>query len=102
MRLRRRYVVFEIVDGNLNIRQTLAWLCEELQADHREIRTVIYDENLGKGILFCSHRLLDELREKIAERGVPMKIIGVSGTMRAAKRKFFGPEGEGGVAGSCR
>ncbi|MEM3452466.1 MAG: hypothetical protein QW835_02425 [Candidatus Hadarchaeum sp.] len=102
MRIRRRYVVFEVVDGNLNIGQTLAWLYKELRADQREIRTIIYEASFGKGILFCSHRLLDGLRKKIAERGIPIKIIGVSGTIRAAKRKFWGPQGENGAAGSCR
>lgn len=98
MRSRRRYVVFEVLEDNLTIEQTVARLCEELRADQGEIRTIVYDTNFGRGILFCPHYLLNELKEKIAEKGSKLRIIGVSGTIRAAKRKFWVSQGDGGLA----
>ncbi|MGC8816458.1 MAG: hypothetical protein ACP5PX_01375 [Candidatus Hadarchaeum sp.] len=88
MRCRRRYVVFEVVDGHLNLDQTVVLLRKELRANQNGVRTVFYDVDSGRGILFCRHHLLDELKKRIVERGIPMRVVGVSGTIRTAKRKF--------------
>lgn len=87
MKCRRRYVVFE-VESDLNISGAAAAICKELRADLGSIRLIAYDAESGRGILFCCHYLLDDLRKKIAESRFPIKILGVSGTIRAAKRKF--------------
>ncbi|MDI6883832.1 MAG: Rpp14/Pop5 family protein [Hadesarchaea archaeon] len=58
------------------------------------VKLALYDESSQRGLLRCGHHQLDEIKTSMAgagegAKGAPFRIIGVSGTMRAAKRKFL-------------
>lgn len=56
----------------------------------------IYDEKRQMGLIRCSHLTVEHLRaslalmERIGDTRVVVKVLGVSGTIKAAKMKFFG------------
>ena len=60
----------------------------------RYIRVIEYDLEHGLGILRCDHRVVDALRSSLGKiSGVStafseVKVLGVSGTIRALRRKF--------------
>jgi RNase P/RNase MRP subunit POP5 len=65
------------------------------KAEQSMLRLVLYDENSRRGLLRCSHEQVDEVKASIScggETGTKMlsfRVLGVSGTIRAAKRKFL-------------
>mgnify|MGYP001475579944 CR=1 FL=1 len=92
MRRKRRYVAFEVINSkNLDIHETAYSLRQSLGFDRPQLSPIIFDDKTQKGLFICSHGLVDRLRTAIIERGMPIKILGVSGTVRAVKRKFLSP-----------
>ncbi|MGQ9788140.1 MAG: hypothetical protein ACUVQM_02325 [Candidatus Hadarchaeaceae archaeon] len=87
MRCRRRYIVFRF-EGDQDVGEAVAKICKELRADQAKIRPIFYDVGSGKGIIFCCHYLQDDFKKKIAESRSPIKIVGISGTIKTAKMKF--------------
>ncbi|MFQ6020955.1 MAG: Rpp14/Pop5 family protein [Candidatus Aenigmatarchaeota archaeon] len=55
-----------------------------------------YEEDKQIGLLRCSHRMIEHVRsalaliQRIGDTKVVVKVLGVSGTMKAARKKFFG------------
>jgi len=69
----------------------------EFGASEAEIWIVrnLYDERKQSGMIRCSHRYLEKIRaalsliERIGDTRVIIKVLGVSGTIKAAKMKYF-------------
>lgn len=87
---KRRYVVFRVSGGGwddvLEYVKNLEQACDEKSA----IKLVEFDPEAGLGVLRCGHLQLKELKSKRGARHkTKIAVIGVSGTLKAAKRKFM-------------
>jgi len=97
MRPRRRYIAFEVagragkgevaraIDGSLRGVPNL---------DRAALKLILYEALSRQGLLRCSHKQVNEIKAamsgvKIGDKEVAFTILGVSGTIRAAKRKFL-------------
>ncbi len=91
MKRRRRYVAFEAAAGfgKQDVYGVTAALSRALGVDRAEVRVIVYDEESRMGLLRSSHYFADGLKKAMARDGSSLKVVGVSGTIRAAKRKFF-------------
>lgn len=102
MRRRLRYLAFEVVNGEQNIYSLVVALSKKLGVSREEIRIILQSRNSKMGLLCCSHLLVDELKKAISSEGLPIKVLGISGTIRAARRKFFPQHKEDGITEPCR
>ncbi len=102
MTQRRRYIAFEVA-ANVNgasVSRAVNFLCaNQPKSDRALVKLVLYDENSRLGLLRCGHRQLDQIKTSMAGADVgakkpPFRVIGVSGTIKAAKRKFLAPRQE--------
>jgi len=102
MRQRRRYIAFELIGseaGKSDIMRAISnsLLTHNPAFDQRVLNLVFHDISSRRGVLRCGHRQVGELKaamayiKKISGRKASLLILGVSGTFRAAKRKFLGP-----------
>lgn len=96
-KFRRRYIAFE-VKGKVargDLARKLTGLSSGIRAKGPKPRLVLYDAGSGRGLLRCGHMQVEALMDKLVRayeiRGekVKLEILGVSGTMKAAKRKFL-------------
>jgi len=61
------------------------------------IRLIAYDADQSWGIVRCDHRSVDQIRGLVRhintkrEGQLALQIVGVSGTLKALKRKFLSP-----------
>jgi RNase P/RNase MRP subunit POP5 len=59
------------------------------------LKLVLYNESSRRGLLRCRHGQVDEIKASISCAGktgtkmLSFRVLGVSGTIRAAKRKFL-------------
>jgi len=106
LRERRRYLAFKVVSekkisltdlsgaiwhsilnflGELGTAQANVWLVKN-----------IYDEKNQLGLIRCAHTAVEQVRaalalvNRIGDQRVIIKVIGVSGTIKAARKKYFG------------
>ncbi len=102
MRQRRRYVAFELTDGKAGKGDIMRAVGHSLQTrdpafDRRMLKLVFHDVSSRRGLLRCGHKQVGELKaaltsiKKIGGKEASFVILGVSGTIRAAKRKFLAP-----------
>lgn len=99
MRQRRRYIAFEVAGNGSKgdvLRAVSSLRASQSKADRALVKLVLYDANSRRGLLRCGHRQLDEIKASMAgAEGGPKRMLfrvrGVSGTIRAAKRKFLTP-----------
>jgi RNase P/RNase MRP subunit POP5 len=91
MRPRKRYVAFEVEEGKLDVHRVVASICRELGVEPAEIKVVLYEAASGRGLLLCGHHLAGEVKRILLQGRIPVRLLGVSGTIRAAKRKFLAP-----------
>lgn len=98
MRERRRYIAFEAVGraSVSDILQTINFLrASRPKTEQSMLKLVLYDTCSRRGLLRCGHKQVDEIKVSMSEAGevstkmVSFRILGVSGTIRAAKRKFL-------------
>ena len=106
LRERRRYLAFEIISEqkilvpdliNTIWHSVLNFLGEfgSSQADISFVKNV-YDEKKQMGLLRCSHLYVESVRtalaliQRIGDMRVVVRILGISGTIKAARQKFFG------------
>jgi len=67
----------------------------EGRVDPRLLRVIWYDSGTGLGIVRCSHRSVGALKTaasavtEISGRRATMRTMGVSGTIRALRKKFI-------------
>ena len=106
LRGRRRYIAFQVFSEGKFIIQDLInsiWhsllnLLGELGASQADIWIArdIYDEAKQIGIIRCSHDNVEQVRtalaliERIGDIRVVVKVLGISGSIKATKMKFFG------------
>ena len=105
LRSRARYIAFQVISENKYIFQDLInsiWhsllnLLGELGASEAEIWIArdIYDEKKQVGIIRCSHDKVEHVRtalaliERIGDNRMVVKVLGISGSIKATKMKFF-------------
>lgn len=98
-KFRWRYIAFKVKGkvAEWDLRRALAELSREVRAKGPRPRLVLFDVGSGKGLLRCGHMQVEALVDRLArirEVGggkVKLETLGVSGTIRAAKRKFLVP-----------
>jgi len=105
LRGRRRYIAYQVISEEKFIFQDLAnsiWhsllnLLGELGASEADIWIArdIYDEKRQIGIIRCSHDMVEHVRaalalmERIGDIRVVVKVLGISGSIKATRMKFF-------------
>jgi ribonuclease P/MRP protein subunit POP5 len=106
LRGRRRYIAYQVISEEKFIFQDLInsiWhsvlnLLGELGAADADIWIArdIYDEKRQTGIIRCSHDKVEHVRaalalmERIGDARIIVKVLGISGSIKAARLKFFG------------
>lgn len=90
MKQRRRYVVFEATEDaeKADVFEAAVSLNRLLGVDRTQARMILYDQVSHRGLFFCSHRRVDELKAAMGNLRI-FKVLGVSGTVRSAKQKFL-------------
>ncbi len=101
MRQRHRYIAFELIgdsskkDISWTINQVLH--ARELEVDKMMLKLVHYDIDSRRGLLRCGHKQTNEVKaailsiKKVSGKEASLVILGVSGTIKAAKKKFLDP-----------
>jgi len=106
LRGRRRYLAYQVISEQKILFQDLIntiWhsvlnFLGEFGASEADLWIVrdVYDEKRQVGILRCSHTSVEHIRtalalvQRIGDVRVIIKVLGVSGTIKATKMKFFG------------
>ncbi len=99
MNQRRRYIAFEVIGDRSKgdvLRAVSSLRAGQPESDRALVKLVLYDASSQKGLLRCGHRQLDEIKASMVGAGggakkASFRTVGVSGTIRAAKRKFLMP-----------
>jgi len=105
LRPTRRYIAYQVLSEEKIIYNDLAtaiWhsilnFLGEFGASEAEIWLVrnLYDEKKQAGIIRCSHKYLERIRaslsliDRIGDARVVIKVLGVSGTIKATQMKYF-------------
>jgi len=101
VRQRRRYIAFELI-GEASKRE-ISWAinhvlhARKMEVDKTMLKLVLYDTDSRRGLLRCGHKQVNEVKaamlsiKKIGGKEASFVILGVSGTVKAAKRKFLAP-----------
>ena len=101
MRQKRRYIAFELI-GEASKRE-ISWAinhvlnARKLEVDKTMLKLALFDMDSRRGLLRCGHRWVNEVKaamlsiKKIGGKEASFVILGVSGTIKAAKRKFLVP-----------
>ncbi|MFH1229320.1 MAG: Rpp14/Pop5 family protein [Candidatus Aenigmatarchaeota archaeon] len=106
LRGRKRYIAYQVISESQFIFQDFinsVWhsmlnLLGELGSSQAEIWIArdIYDEARQIGIIRCSHDNVEQVRtslaliDRIGDVRVIVKVLGISGSIKATKMKFFG------------
>jgi ribonuclease P/MRP protein subunit POP5 len=106
LRNRRRYIAYQVISESKFIFQDLSnsiWhsllnLMGELGASQADlwIARDLYDEAKQIGIIRCAHDNVEQVRtalaliERIGDVRVIVKVLGISGSIKATRMKFFG------------
>jgi len=96
MRPKRRYIAFEIA-GKASKGEMARAIESSLRGDTDKtmLKLVLYEARSKRGLLRCGHLQVLEVKaamsgvKRIGGEKVSFTILGVSGTIRAAKRKFL-------------
>jgi ribonuclease P/MRP protein subunit POP5 len=105
LRPTRRYIAYQVLSEEKIIYNDLAnaiWhsilnFLGEFGASEAEIWLVrnLYDGKKQAGIIRCSHKYLERIRaslsliDRIGDTRVVIKVLGVSGTIKATQMKYF-------------
>lgn len=105
LRRRKRYIAFQVISENKipindvfnSIWHSLLNFLGEYGVANAAIwvTKTNYNEEKQIGIIRCSHLSVEHVRaslamiQRIGDSRVIMKVLGVSGTIKAAKKKFF-------------
>jgi len=107
MRPRRRYIAFEITGAKMGRNDVAKALdltfrgTPDLGLNRALLKLVFYEAGSQRGLLRCGHKQVDEVKaiitgRKIGEKKASFNILGVSGTIKSAKRKFLiSPQAKG-------
>jgi len=88
MRPRRRYIAFEVVAGanKQDVYMFIASICKTLGIDQREVRIIPNGSDFHDGLFRCIHSQTDEIKKAMSRDDSPLRVIGVSGTIKASRR----------------
>ena len=100
-RVRRRYLALRVLsEGSISKKDVIdaVWtavlqLFGEYGASQSNLTFIEYNSEESWGIIRCSHRALEMIRASIAsvteinEKSVAIHVLGVSGTLKALRRK---------------
>ena len=99
MRQKRRYIAFGVSGAKFSKGEVTRAVTNSLRSlqdlDTSTMRMIFFEVGSGRGILRCGHRQVAQVKaailklKRIGGRDVSFNILGVSGTIRAAKRKFL-------------
>lgn len=105
LREKKRYIAFQVISEHKILLSDLTnaiWhsmlsFLGELTTAHTKmwIMKDLYDEEKQTGIIRCSHVTVEHVRsalaliQRIGDTRIAIKILGVSGTIKSAKRKFI-------------
>ncbi len=86
---RRRYIAFRIKKSSQMRKKEdpLSELKRELESFPYSW-VIMYDRGKEQGLIKCDHRKVEKLLQKVGENE-DVKILGVSGTIRNARKKFL-------------
>ncbi len=106
MREKERYIVFEVIsEGNFSYDElsrsiwfTALTFLGELGVSSCGIKLIrnLWDERSKRGVIRCFHNKIEEVRaaltmiRKIGNANVLIHVLGVTGTIKSARRKFLG------------
>lgn len=106
MRERKRYIAFEILgEEKIEFPQLINAVWHSILNLFGEINTGLinfwlvkdsWNENKQRGLLKCNHSHVSQVRlalaliDRIGDAKVSIRTIGVSGTMKSARKKYFG------------
>jgi len=100
--LKKRYIGFKLASDRVHSRrEVITLILTELHAkrsDHEKmmrVRLLDYDVEKGVGMLLCDHKSVEKIRgvfnniQGKSQGKMTIQMIGVSGTIKALKRKFL-------------
>lgn len=101
--VRKRYIAFKVLAEEPHtkravfdaISKSILTFRDNNRPSKIDLRLLEYDQQSGRGILVCGHKMLDPVRQsisaivKIADKPVAIRVMGVSGTIRRLYRKFL-------------
>ena len=106
MRGRERYLAFHVMSEQNILMQDLVntiWhtvlnFLGEVETSRSKVKIIkdSYDDRKQMGIIRCSHEQVEGIRaalaliQRIGDTRVIVKVLGVSGSIKATKMKFFG------------
>jgi RNase P/RNase MRP subunit POP5 len=100
MRPKRRYIAFEVVGKEMGKNDVIKALDitfggnTVLEFNKGLLKLVFYDPGSKLGLLRCGHKQAEAVKSIITQAGIgdkklSFKVLGVSGTIKAARRNFF-------------
>jgi len=100
MRPRRRYIAFEIIGAEMRRNDVVKALdltfrgVPDLELNKVLLKLVFYEVDSKRGLLRCGHKQVDEVKaiitgKEIGDKKASFKVLGISGTIKAARRKFL-------------
>jgi RNase P/RNase MRP subunit POP5 len=100
MRPRHRYVAFGVSGAKFSKGEVTRAITNSLRSlqdlgDTAAVRMIFFEAGSGRGLLRCGHKQVAQVKtailklKQIGDRDVSFSVFGVSGTIRAAKRKFL-------------
>ncbi len=106
MREKKRYIAFQVVaENDLGFGDIINALWSSILDLFGEVHTGeinfwlikdVWDKDKQRGLIKCNHNHVGEVRlamgliERIGDVKVSMRSLGVSGTMKSARKKHFG------------
>jgi ribonuclease P/MRP protein subunit POP5 len=106
LRSRRRYIAYQVISQEKllldDITNTIWHSVLNFLGEHGTSKTNMwiakdtFNEENQTGLIRCAHDSVEEIRtalaliQRIGDARVVFKVLGISGTMNAAKMKFFG------------
>ncbi len=102
MRFRRRYIAFEVEGGRVSRGELRKAIEHSLRVSYPKIdqtmlKLAFFEASSKRGLFRCGHMQVDDLKVAISSVGkmgggkASLRVLGVSGTIKAAKRKFLTP-----------
>lgn len=102
-RARRRYIAFQAQSGMQYTKQDIFDAVNKFVSVLREkhgitqpyFRLLEYDQQSGRGILMCTHAMIEPLRsslnsiDNIANEKAKVTVLGVSGTIKRLRLKYL-------------
>ena len=99
MRQKHRYIAFGVSGAKFSKGEVTRAIINSLRSlqdfDMSAMRMIFFEAGSGRGLLRCEHKQVAQVKaailklKRIGGRSVSFSILGVSGTIRAAKRKFL-------------